>query len=68
MMHRHTAYDKPRSYAGKRREPIYYSNLHPGPQDYPPVPDPKARGPNSWRKRHRQAMANATLVMTGEGQ
>ncbi len=67
MMHRHTPYDKPRTVAGKRREPVYYSNLHPGPQAHPPVPDPKGRGPNSWRKRHRQTTIGGTLI-TGEGQ
>ncbi len=64
MMHQHTSYDKPRAYAGKRKEPIYYSNLHPGPQDPPPVSDPKSR---PWRKRHRQAAIGGTLI-TGEGQ
>ncbi len=57
-MHRHhTPYDKPRGLAGKRREPIYYSNrypngLHGSPTDYPPVPDPKA-----WNRRQRVTMS-----------
>lgn len=45
MMHRRTIFEIPRGIAGKRREPIYYSNMRPfgndQVRDYPPVPEPK---------------------------
>lgn len=58
MMHRHTIYEIPRGVVGKRREPIYYSNMHPYGRDqvvdYPPVPEPKrARRRREQESRER---------------
>ncbi len=54
MMHRHTIYETPRGVAGKRREPIYYSNMRPfgndQVRDYSPVPEPK----RARRRRERE--------------